>query len=114
MPRLCACAQDVEGAEEIVLSTVNPGIFKVMLIESDGNATRDRGIEETLAHAGLRRYSTVISGPVNLGGHNHLFVRPERNCAPCAHGQRAKVRNETHQPWVRYFADDLCPECTRE
>ena len=95
MPRLCACAQDVEGAEEIVLSTVNPGIFKVMLIESDGNATRDRGIEETLAHAGLRRYSTVISGGVNLGGYNHLFVRPERNCAPCAPPSRRKKPRST-------------------
>ena len=64
---------DVEGAEEVVLQTVDPICFDVVLVEMDGtNPARDRRVHDRLEAAGLAYQR-------NLGTHNSgVYLRPKR------------------------------------
>jgi FkbM family methyltransferase len=123
---------DVEGAEEIVLGTVDPALFKAVFVEVDGtNVTKDHAVHRRLLDAGLHFYWKLNSGHPLRGGVNHLYLRPEKTCPAWAspgtsrsspwgvqQTQQRKHRNslgymhaptsnETHM--YLYFADETCP-----
>ena len=86
---------DVEGAEEIVLSTVDPSVFKVIAIEWSGDAKRLRRIHNRLQGAGLRWERTPNVG--KLTG-NRLYLRVD---AFDGLGQAAQstVVHSDHKRW---------------
>ena len=64
---------DVEGAEELVLSTVDPARFRVVLVELDGmNRSKDAAVVSRLRRAGLRHAAEL--GQIHA---NMVFVRPD-------------------------------------
>ena len=71
---------DVEGAEEIVLSTVNPAVFSVVLVEVSGHApAKDSRVLARLAAAGLFRLPTqrlaTASSDARFAKLNAVFVK---------------------------------------
>ena len=67
---------DVEGAEALVLDTVDPAAFKVALIEFDGtNKSKDARVHEQMTRAGMRMARDLTLGRAYLGGVNRLYLR---------------------------------------
>eukprot|EP00316_Scyphosphaera_apsteinii_P002089 CAMPEP_0119298412 /NCGR_PEP_ID=MMETSP1333-20130426/596_1 /TAXON_ID=418940 /ORGANISM="Scyphosphaera apsteinii, Strain RCC1455" /LENGTH=287 /DNA_ID=CAMNT_0007299515 /DNA_START=132 /DNA_END=995 /DNA_ORIENTATION=+ len=67
---------DVEGAEELVISTVDPALFKVIVVELDGrNRSKDDNVKARLHAAGFRQERT--NGEGQFIGPNSLFVRED-------------------------------------
>ena len=64
---------DVEGAEELVLSTVQPSVFKVIIVETDGS---DRGKEERIKQRiigdGFRFQQTLSD---HISNSSAVFIR---------------------------------------
>ena len=64
---------DVEGAEETVLKTVDPGRFGVVLVEADGkDGPKDRRVKKAILGAGMREAQSVR---VTMSG---VYLHPQR------------------------------------
>lgn len=64
---------DVQGAEELVLSSVDPSVFKVVLVEIEGNdEQRDERVRSHLLRAGLR----LSSSPMMQAVSSEIYLAP--------------------------------------
>jgi len=83
---------DVEGAEAVVLSTVDPAGFDIIMVEtgmgqSDGIAAKDAEVDRTITAAGLVRAPT----PLNVAA-SRVYVKPPARALPfCSTSQWAKL-----------------------
>ena len=69
---------DVEGAEELVLQTVDPGSFTVVVVELDGHdPPKDQRVHDLLTKGGLRLGMRLHLGPCEFGGCSEVYISPK-------------------------------------
>ena len=85
LPNATFLSLDVEGAEAIVLETVDPSAFGVVMVEVEGNGSgqKDARVHELLERAGLRLFRDLLLGYAAAGGHSRLYIN-ERTQAHAA------------------------------
>ena len=67
---------DVEGAEERVISTVDPAAFAVIVVEADGtDRAKEQRVEKIILEAGLRRQAR--GGGIGHIRLSRVYLRPE-------------------------------------
>ena len=79
MPRPTFLSLDVEGAEAIVLRTVDPSAFEVILIEWAGSgqeSEKDREVHQLLSQAGMLLREALSKGNSWHGGLSRVYVKP--------------------------------------
>ena len=74
VPPITFLSLDVEGAEDTVLQTVDPAMFRVVLVELDGNdPNKDAKVTERLLAGGLVNRTAYFLNVVFLGLHETLM-----------------------------------------
>ena len=73
---------DVEGAEDLVLATVDPRRFRVILVEwsqsvEEAVAARLARVEKLMADAGMVLHQTLSVGVAEHGGLSRVYLHPE-------------------------------------
>ena len=64
---------DVEGAEELVLSTVQPSVFKIIMVETDGSDRDKEGrIRQRILGDGFRFEKTLTN---HISNSSAVFIR---------------------------------------
>jgi FkbM family methyltransferase len=88
---------DVEGAEAIVLETVDPAAFKVILVELDGvDEAKDARVHQMLTRAGMTRLpGTALLGKKDKSA---VFMRSGTAAHPPLHLRRRGSRCVSMQP----------------
>lgn len=67
---------DVEGAEELVIRTVDPSIFRVNMVEMDQyNLPKNAGVDAYIRRAGLRMSDRVILRSDPPRSRSFLFLK---------------------------------------
>ena len=101
---------DVEGAEHLVLRTVNPASFEVIVVEQDGlNPRKDDAVTEQILTSGLRQVilPSIRNSGVYVSAHlcdsgvnkTHLRYFHERCGTRCVPGRKPNMR--TLDGWLR-------------
>jgi len=69
---------DTQGAEEVVLKTVDPSIFKVVMVEAERSTSMRKilAVQARLKQAGMRQLGAGLSIPPYTRGYNELYARP--------------------------------------
>ena len=95
--RLHVLTLDVEGAEAIVLETVDPAAFKVILVELDGvDEAKDARVHQMLTRAGMTRLpGTALLGKKDKSA---VFMRSGTAAHPPLHLRRRGRRCVSMQP----------------
>ena len=85
LPNATFLSLDVEGAEAIVLETVDPAAFGVVMVEVEGSGSgqKDARVHALLERAGLRLFRDLLLGFAASGGHSRLYIN-ERTQAHAA------------------------------
>jgi len=104
---------DVEGAEELVLQTVDPGAFDIILVEQDGlNPQRDAAVTASIRSAGLQRvtsHSVTNSGVFAAArlcdrrdNHTAASSRAVRTCGTVCQPDRFRPSAGVLDRWMRH------------
>ena len=93
---------DVEGAEELVLSTIRPSMFKVIMVETDASDKgKDERVRQLLRDAGMRFQQTLTR---QIWNSSAVFIRDDVKAYPLPQNWTMQARLPGRVRWSSHVS----------